>query len=563
MMLRLALLAAAAASVSATAPGVRASISSHALKYIVDTALPVVQKKFSTISIPNEDSKHGKVKVSISNGVCHLNSLGSGSLSPVPGQGIAGSIQGISVDCSAHIKAKLSIWPHPSCSFDVRGSVNGASAGLVIGVAETGGKPVLSSKSVSVNVGSFKLSFHGGVCGFVAKLINGIASLFFKNKVNHMIEKEVSSVLSQFINNDANAIISAIPLDIPLPVKAPYNIADVDFHLANAPAFDTGYMGMDVVGSIVNSKTKAPAPFPAPTIPAWSNASAAHFLQIFLSPYVLESAVWTYQQAGLMEYTVKHTAIPAGFPVQLNTDALALIAPGIKTAFPGDFVDLQITMPQGKKATITASPAGVAASVPLNIEFNAVTASGDKNAFVLGCDFDGAIALKAETNSTTGFPMITGNLSYLKCPLSVVSSNVGAVDPGLADVLLNFVFSGLVTPFVNVLLNVGLPLPTTKGLTFRNFRLINGNGYVMVATDFTYVFPSLALDSNVNGGHSAEQLPYAPLLDGTPVEPAEMTVEEAESDEADASADASFASGVTLLGVKRAAGHAPMLRGMN
>ncbi len=95
-MLRLALLAAAAASVSATAPGVRASISSHALKYIVvrrrrncvavsgrsptpllaapapapatpppapqghpsltrpqDTALPVVQKKFSTISIPN------------------------------------------------------------------------------------------------------------------------------------------------------------------------------------------------------------------------------------------------------------------------------------------------------------------------------------------------------------------------------------------------------------------------------------------------------------------------------------------------------------------------------
>lgn len=95
-MLRLALLAAAAASVSATAPGVRASMSSHALKYIVvrqrcqceavssrprtprpppqppaarqpcsrfarhpslvcpqDTALPIVQKKFATITLPN------------------------------------------------------------------------------------------------------------------------------------------------------------------------------------------------------------------------------------------------------------------------------------------------------------------------------------------------------------------------------------------------------------------------------------------------------------------------------------------------------------------------------
>ncbi len=353
---------------------------------------------------------------------------------------------------------------------------------------------------------------RAGICSIVADLIKDIADTFFKKTVDHLVEKEIDSVLGTFISNDANKIINSIPLDIPLPFKAPYDISDIDFTLSDSPAFETGYIGIDVVGAVVNAQTKAPAPFPAPTIPAFSSSSAAHYIQLFLSPYVLESAVWTFQQAGLVKFNVKHTLIPASFPVQLNTTDLALIAPGIKTAFPNDWVDIEVTMPLSDKATITASPAGVAASVPLQLEFNAVTASGDKNAFVLGCDFDGDILLTAETNSTTGFPMIAGNLSYLKCPLSVVSSNVGTVSPGLAAALVDLILGDIITPLVNVLLKVGIPLPTVDGLTFTQLELINGNGYVQLATDFTYT-PTAAQEEPALLG---APMPFAPLADAKP-----------------------------------------------
>jgi len=327
-----------------------------------------------------------------------------------------------------------------------------------------------------------------GICSIVADLIKDIADLFFKHTVEHLVEKEVDSVLTSFISDDANKIIDSIPLDIPLPFKAPFDIADIEFALTDAPAFETGYIGIGLAGDIVNAKTKAAAPFPAPAIPAFSNSSSEHFLQLFLSPYVIESAVWTYQQAGLVNYTVKHSVIPASFPVQLNTSDLAVVAPAIKTDFPNEWVDLRLAMPEGLKATVGVTPAkGVSIAVPLHLEFNPISGSGaTKNAFTLGCNFTGAMALRAETNSTTGYPMIQGDLSYLDCPLSLVSSNVGTVNAGLAKTLVDLVFTDVITPLVNVLLKTGIPLPTIDGLTFTDLEIINGNNYVLVATDFTY-----------------------------------------------------------------------------
>jgi len=368
-------------------------------------------------------------------------------------------------------------------------------------------------------------TLSAGICGFVANLIKSVANIFFKSKVEHLVEKEVQSVLSTFISNDANHIISTIPLEIPLPFKAPFNIADIIFSLTEQPTFAPGYIGIGVAGDIVNSKTKAPAPFPAPTIPAFSNSSSAHFMQLFLSPYVIESAIWTYQQAGLVDYTVKHTIVPASFPIQLDTTALALVAPGIAAKFPNEWVDMRLVMPEGHKATVGVTPAkGVSISVPLHLEFNPVSDAGaSQNAFTLGCNFTGAMALHANVNSTTGFPMIQGALSYLECPLSVVGSNVGAVDAGLAKGLVDFVLHDAITPLVNVLLGVGIPLPSMGGVNLRDVRLINGNGYMLLATDFTY-HPTLAHERIVYGrpllgapapsslrGGAPQLLDFAPL----------------------------------------------------
>ena len=111
---------------------------------------------------PQYSTKTHDVTVDLSSATCHLESLGSGSLSSDPGQGVAGQITGISVSCSAHVHARLDIWPHPSCSFDLDGSVGGGSASLVLDITDNGGHPELVAKSIDVNVGDFDIHFHGG-----------------------------------------------------------------------------------------------------------------------------------------------------------------------------------------------------------------------------------------------------------------------------------------------------------------------------------------------------------------------------------------------------------------
>lgn len=108
------------------------------------------------------ETKKDDVEISITGGTCDLKSLGSATLNSDPSKGISGAISGISVSCSAHVDAKLEIWPHPSCGFDMDGSVNSGSASLLIDATQSGGHAHVAASSVDVNVGDFDISFHGG-----------------------------------------------------------------------------------------------------------------------------------------------------------------------------------------------------------------------------------------------------------------------------------------------------------------------------------------------------------------------------------------------------------------
>lgn len=475
-------------------------------------AIDMIRSKFKTISIPQFQTEKDDVQVTISSGVCNLQGIGGGALTSVPNQGLHGSLTSLSLSCSAHIDAKLEIWPHPSCGFDADISVSGGSATLLIGMTETNGKPVLHAGSVSVNPGNYDVHFGGGICGFVANLIKDIIDLFFQNSVAHEIESMVDSTITDFVNTDANQILSKVDLDLPLPLHAPYNISEIRFDLTDNPSFGSSYVGVDLLGDVVNKQNPQTAPFTPPDIPAFSNTSAGLYLELFLSPYVLESAVWTYQQAGLTSYTIKPTVLPASFPVQLNTTDIGLLmAPGLMTKYPDDWMDIVLSVPSGVKANVDATTSGISASIPIDLGFNAITPSGDANAFTLGCNLTTSLDLDVVLNGTmAGNPLITGNLTYLECPLELVNSNVGAVHFTAAKSLVDFLLGDVVVPFVNLVLNVGVPIPTMDGLTFTDTAIVLGNGYVMVGSDFAYAPPAW-----VEAMLAGQEASAAPLL-GSP-----------------------------------------------
>ena len=69
------------------------------------------------------------------------------------------------------------------------------------------------------------------------------------------------------------------------------------------------------------------APFQPPDLPPYDAALGSQDLQLLVSPYVLESALWVYWAAGLLQITI---------PSPLDTSALASIAPDIKQFFPNN-----------------------------------------------------------------------------------------------------------------------------------------------------------------------------------------------------------------------------------
>jgi hypothetical protein len=442
-------------------------------------------------------TKKDDITITISNGVCNLQSIGGAALSSDPNDGVSGSISGLAIACNGHIDARLDIWPHPSCGFDFDGSVSGASASVLIDISDSAGRPILAAGSVSVNIGDFDIHFGGGICGFVANIIKDVVDFFFKNWVNGLVDKEVTSVLQSFINDDANKILAGIPTTIPLHLKAPFDIAEIVFNMTGNPDYGSGFIGLDLLGAIVNTATQQPAPFPSPAIPHFSADSADHYVEIFLSPYVFESGFWVFQQAGLLHYTVNHNIIPSTFPIQLNTTAISIIAPGVVSKFPNEWFEIELVFPANGPPSVNASTSGISAAAPVQLAFNALTDSGPQNAFTLACEFTTALELSVVLNETSGYPAIAGNLSYLECPLSLYNTSVGSVSYQLAAALVDFVLGDVLTPLANVVLHTGIPLPTTDGLTFTNTEIVYGNGYAMAATDFTYSPPSSVIEAAV------------------------------------------------------------------
>ena len=70
-----------------------------------------------------------------------------------------------------------------------------------------------------------------------------------------------------------------------------------------------------------------PAPFQPPDLPPYDAALGAQELQLLVSPFLLESALWVFWAAGRLQASV-------GSP--LGVDGLALFAPDIKQFFPQD-----------------------------------------------------------------------------------------------------------------------------------------------------------------------------------------------------------------------------------
>ena len=156
------------------------------------------------------------------------------------------------------------------------------------------------------------------------------------------LDSTVQSALTNVIKG-LNKPLQNVNLDFPLASWG----AHANFDLTSSPRTTSSYVGMDAVGEVLATaacatlvtfssshalpsapslqvvNTKKPVPPPSgvvpPNVPPFSTADASHYVQLGISTYFFESLAWVYTQAGQLQTTVQHNALPSGFVFQLNT----------------------------------------------------------------------------------------------------------------------------------------------------------------------------------------------------------------------------------------------------
>lgn len=165
-------------------------------------------------------------------------------------------------------------------------------------------------------------------------------------------------------------------------------------------------------------------------------------------------------------------------------------APGLYKKYPD--MPLQIFVNASSAPTVTSDTVGANATAPLDFNFG-VQVNGNTSdiapVFVLACPIIAAAEFQLGENS--GTESLFANLTYLNCQLKVAESSVGSVEVGLIQILINGIVDGLVLPDINKKIAGGLPLPTLAGLAMTDSTVFLGDGWIGLASNFTYTPPSV------------------------------------------------------------------------
>lgn len=469
------------AAASATGAGIEACVSTFGLNYVVDQLLPLLEKEFGTITIPEVDGNKDGFDYKLSNIQCSGFQIASSDVSTAPPSLLSISLAGIDIACNADWSFKLHSWPHtPDGSGSADVAVSSTTAAIGVSIGEAALRPTLNATSASLSIGSVAISLHGSAWDWLLDIFKSD----LESAIRSALDKSFGPVLVKFIDADANAALSKIPIEVPISARAPYNISEARFGFVAAPVATTTFLSFGVQGDVVPLSNPVEPPVPAPAIPPFDTADSAYMIEGRFSPYTLTSAAWTYYQANVTNWLIASKDIPLGLN---STDGYAIIAPGLPKAFPHSPVSIVVAFSALPDLTIAAD--GITANASLSLTFLVAPAAGGASttAFVVNADASFLLDVGVFPSPLVpGSLVFNGSLSYLKADVTLVSSSVGTVLVGLLQALVNAVLP-IATAVLNGDLSRGFPLPPIEGVSFNNAtKLLLSDGYASFASNFSF-----------------------------------------------------------------------------
>ncbi|XP_074613864.1 bactericidal permeability-increasing protein-like [Acropora palmata] len=461
-------------SSQATKPGIRFRITDNGLRYVDSIAIQTLERKVKTAKIPDiSGDAHtpiGHVSYSLSS--VHFNSLSVpySTLKTSANVGIQFQVTGASTSLSGNWHYRKDSWPHISGggSFDL--DVKGISVTVIakLGV-DSGGHPSIASANCSSSIGGVSIHFHGG-----ASWLYNLFDHYIDGKIKGVLQDKLCAETSDLIDTDAEKALATFPVQ-----KRIGKYAVINYALVSSPNFTQTFADVFIKGEFLSAISPREPPFSPSLLPFESESDK--MVYVWLTDYVVNTAGFVYQSAGVLNETITPSMLPPNFSYPLNTNTVKLIIPKLYALYPNMPMKLEAYSTQ--RPQISTTSAGLSLLIEGQVQCYVQLKNGS---YVYTLTMGTNISSLAKVGVKDG--NITAHVNSVKIQVKLIDSAIGkiSIETKLLQFLLDAFADRIIVNQLNKIAEVGFPLPMVDGIQIMNAEVMSGQGFNMVAADIKY-----------------------------------------------------------------------------
>ncbi|XP_053527370.1 bactericidal permeability-increasing protein isoform X1 [Artibeus jamaicensis] len=494
----------------ATNPGVVVRITQKGLDYACQQGVAALQKELEKIEIPPFSGSFkikylGKGDYSFYSMVIRGVQLPSSQIKLLPNEGLAVSVTNANVKISGKWKARKNFIdktgvsvlvqdldeetgaqrgketlpkPHSmggGCgSGKVRGnfdlSVEGISisTSLKLSCDPTSGHSTATCASCSSNIASVHVHISGSHLGWLIQL--------FQKKIESSLRNTINSKICQAVTSSVSSKLESFLQSMPVTAKID-NVAGIDYSLLAPPTATAETLDGQLKGEFFSLAHRSAPPFTPPGLAFPTDHD--HMVYLGLSDYFFNTAGLVYQQAGVLNLTLKDDMIPKESKFRLTTKFLGTLIPQVARMFPNMTVQLLVQVSSPPRLTV--APAGLAFTPALEAQAFAVLPNSSlAPLFLLGLSTHVSVEVGAKSDR------LVGQLGLDKLLLTLKHSDIGPFSVELLQAIMNYVLPTTVLPKVNERLQQGFPLPLPRRVQLLNLVLQSYQNFLLFGADVQY-----------------------------------------------------------------------------
>mmetsp|Transcript_4330 Transcript_4330/g.16284 ORF Transcript_4330/g.16284 Transcript_4330/m.16284 type:complete len:528 (-) Transcript_4330:732-2315(-) len=459
-------------------PSMNAVLTPASISYLQSVFQPIIIKQIQEIQLDDIqqeiDTPIGKLGVNLSNLKMNQFDIKDIQVSLAEGQGMTIKVNNAHAQLSLDWNYRRVHSPHLSDHGTADANVGSNTQLLMTAkVVPLGNSTTLdiTIPSFDMDIFQFDLHLHGG-----ASWLYNIFISSFKKAIVKGIEQSLHDNISDIVQKEARAVLSTINLNMELlpGLAADFSFADFIFH-------STGIVSEHV--ALVKATGKPVFPDSPPTLPSVYQPKASDMVQLFLADTLFNSAGYSIQQLGLVQYIIGNNILPEWFPIKLTTAAFCFFIPKVCTMYPIS-KDMQIAIVSGSAPRMKFDPSvGVETILDLAAEFQVINGTLD-TLFTLDATvvLDSAISMQ---NGTT----LVAQFTMKNMTISLKDSEIGSFDVSILGSFMNSVINYILLPLMNIFGQKGLEIPSVQGLTLLNPFVGVLDRMLVISANYKYAPP--------------------------------------------------------------------------